>query len=128
MWQRVFNQLKREMTQYDSKPDSFEIPFEALKHEQEILRDDVLPSMLAKGELKVMDLDRCLYASGLWYTQKELHVNRCGSTVPSVLNNNWIQGNNNKIQRATQNKHWFLNGTKCLDWNTRLQEAINTFL
>ncbi len=127
MWQRVLEQLKKEIARYDSKPNSFEIPFEALKHEQEILRQDVLPSMLTKGEIKVIDLDRCMYASGLWYTQKALHVRRCGSMVPSLLNNNWIQGNTNKIQRSMHYKHWFLNGNTCLDWETRLQEAIKTF-
>ncbi len=131
MWMRVLDQLNKDMGRYESKPDSFTIPPEQAKHEQDILREDVLPSMLRKGELKVLDLDQCLYASGLWYIDRSAHVNRCGSKAPSVLNNNWIIGNKEKIQRANQNNHWFLKGSPpdatCLDWKTRLEQALKTF-
>jgi hypothetical protein len=131
MWIRVLDQLNKDMGRYDSKPDSFTIPPEEAQHEQEILKLHVLPSMLRKGELKVLDLDRCLYVSGLWYIQRSDHAKRCGSTVPSVLNNNWISGNTEKMQRAVQNNHWFLKGLPpnalCVDWKTRLAQALKTF-
>jgi hypothetical protein len=131
MWIRVLDQLKKDMVRYDLKPDSFTIPHQQAKHEQEILAEDVLPSMLRKGELRVLHLDRCLYTSGQWYIQRSAHIKMCGSTVPSVLNNNWIVGNMAKIQRAEQNNHWFLMGyspnATCLNWKTRLAQALRTF-
>ncbi len=127
LWELVLTQLNLDMKEYEGQPDSVEIPPEKAKHEQEILRLDVLPQMLAKGEIKTVDLDTCLYTSGLWYTEKEKHQRKCNSIVPSVLNNNWIIGNQQKIDRAKFHKHWFLSVDSCFDWNATLQAAIETF-
>ncbi len=129
MWERVLAQLNKDMKPFDGNPDSVVISPEIAKHEQDILREDVLPKMLASGELKVVYLDKCLYSKGLWYSHshKADHIKECGSIIPSVLNNNWISGNQEKINRAQAHKHWFLNGETCLDWNTTLQGSLQTF-
>ncbi len=127
MWELVLTKLNRDMKAYEGQPDSVQIPPGKAKHEQQILISHVLPKMLAKGEIKTVDLDPCLYSSGLWYTQKKKHQEKCKSIVPSVLNNNWIVGNQQKIKRAKAHKHWFLNGESCFDWNSTLQAAIATF-
>jgi hypothetical protein len=127
MWERVLAQLHQDMKPYDQHPDSVVIPPEIAKHEQDILREDILPKMLASGELKVFYLDKCLYVKGLWYSHNADHIAECASKIPSVLNNNWIVGNQEKINRAQAHKHWFLNGETCLDWNTTLEGALQTF-
>jgi len=127
MWTRVLDRIQKDMKPFHSLPDSATIPPERAKHEQVILLKDVLPAMLNHSEIKVIDLDRCTYASGLWYTRKAPHIKTCGHIPPAVLNNNWIEGNQNKINRAKERKHWFLHGDRCAPWNATLTTAINTF-
>jgi hypothetical protein len=122
MWERVLAQLSTDMQPYEHLPDSTVISKTTAKHEQDILREDVIPSMLQSGELKSIDLDRCLYVSGLWYRDPAEHRARCGATVPYVLNNNYIIGNARKQERAQKHGHWFLNGSRCVDTSNKLVE------
>ena len=127
MWTRVLDRLEKDMAPFHSLPDSATIPPARARHEHVVLLKDVLPAMRTHSEIKTVDLDRCTYASGLWYTRKAAHMKMCGSVPPAVLNNNWIEGNQNKINRAKERKHWFLHGDRCAAWNATLAAAIRTF-
>lgn len=127
MWKLVLNQLHKDIASFAAMPDSTRISPQNAKHEQEILRQDVLPVLISDGKITVVDLDRCLFASGLWYKRNAEYVRMCGSRIPRVLNNNWIIGNERKIFRAKAAKHWFLEGSKCADWKTTLERAVETF-
>lgn len=127
MWNLVLNHLNKDMKRYDKHPDSTFIPPGAVRHEQDILREVILPAMLSKGQIKVINLDRCKYASGLWYIQKAVYLKMCGSKFPAVLNNNFLVGNDKKILRAKDRKHWFLNGDKCSNWADTLHGVIESF-
>lgn len=127
MWERVLAQLSTDMQPYEHLPDSTVISKTTAKHEQDILREDVIPSMLESGELKSIDLDRCLYVSGLWYRDPAEHRARCGGTVPYVLNNNYIIGNARKQERAQKHGHWFLRGSQCKDTKSKLAKIVASF-
>eukprot|EP00277_Geminigera_cryophila_P028047 CAMPEP_0179463774 /NCGR_PEP_ID=MMETSP0799-20121207/45741_1 /TAXON_ID=46947 /ORGANISM="Geminigera cryophila, Strain CCMP2564" /LENGTH=280 /DNA_ID=CAMNT_0021267195 /DNA_START=455 /DNA_END=1297 /DNA_ORIENTATION=- len=127
MWKNVLKRLNDDMKPFDAQPDSATIPVERAKHEQDILREDILPVMLKHREITMINLDRCSYTSGLWYIRKTSHMQMCGSKPPVILNNNYIVGNQNKINRAKQRKHWFLSGDGCANWEDTLNRAIQTF-
>ena len=61
---------------------------------------------LRESHLRVSWLDVCRFSSGKWYNSSQLRQ-RCPH--PEVLQNNWIVGNDAKMQRARQWQHWFLN-------------------
>ena len=136
IWSKVLRRLNEEMAPFENEDDSFEINPDKYnaKHEQEIFLE-ILTELTKSRQMKVLNLDRCLYASGLWYEYRTKHTQRCGSIVPAVLNNNWIQGNHVKIQRARENKHWFLEGdalssegrTCVADWVTAMTATIDSF-
>ena len=52
-------------------------------------------------------LDECHFARGEWYTDANFRIS---CPHPKVLQNNYIEGSENKRQRAKTWGHWFLNG------------------
>lgn len=132
IWTSVLEELTRDMQRHLKQPDT--VNYEPKNgrdlHEQEIFKK-LLPIMIKSGELKTIDLDRCLYASGLWYIAeyKKEYKARCSNqfSYPSVLNNNYIVGNKEKEQRAIASKHWFYGKGKCLNWEKTLAAAMETF-
>ena len=56
-------------------------------------------------DLKVHYVDRCVYASGTWFTD-QTYAYTC--PTPMVLHNNYIVGNSAKIIRAKHVGHWYL--------------------
>ena len=56
-------------------------------------------------DLKVHYVDRCVYASGIWFTD-QTYAYSC--PTPMVLHNNYIVGNSAKIIRAKHVGHWYL--------------------
>lgn len=62
------------------------------------------------GNLKVGWLDPKAFVPGLWYQDAAY---RSTAKTPTVLLNNYIIGNNEKIKRAKQWKHWFLTDGAC---------------
>lgn len=65
----------------------------------------LMTKMLRKRNIAVSWLDECHYARGEWYQDATFRV-RCPH--PKLIQNNYIAGNNNKISRAKEWKHWFL--------------------
>ena len=47
------------------------------------------------------------FVSGLWYTNNDMQA----SSKPVIIQNNWIIGNREKIDRAKAHGHWFLDGS-----------------
>ena len=88
----------------------------------------LLQKMLEKGAFDVTysALNLCTYASGQWYDPanfqlRETCLVRHGP--PVVINNNWIIGNDAKIDRAKQWGHWFVDGDGGCD-DTLLARAV----
>ena len=70
--------------------------------------DQNLLSMLINakyGGLRVSYLSERLFPDGKWYNQSSL---RALKPDPLIIHNNWIAGNDKKIERAKQFGHWFL--------------------
>ena len=129
IWSRVLQRLQNQMKQFQTEEDTFEIDPDkySVRHEQDIFLE-ILAEMTSAKQLISMDLDRCSYASGLWYEFRSNHTRRCGNLPPSVLNYNWIQGNKNKIQRAKAHKHWFLSDDQtCSSWRATMAAAVESF-
>ena len=129
IWSRVLQRLQNQMKQFRTEDDAFEIDPDKynVKHDQDIFLE-ILAEMTSAKLLISMDLDRCSYASGLWYEFRSNHTRRCGNSPPYVLNNNWIQGNQNKIQRAKAHKHWFLSDDQtCSPWKATMAVAVESF-
>jgi Nucleotide-diphospho-sugar transferase len=59
-------------------------------------------------------LPQCLYPTGKWYrvdeSAKLRHACIASHGPPIVINNNWIVGNDRKVERAKQWGHWFVDG------------------
>jgi len=72
----------------------------------------LLSQMIDATRTEVYWLDSCKYATGLWYISDE-YRKKCPS--PTVLQNNYIIGNDEKVKRAKENRHWFLHhsGKQC---------------
>lgn len=63
---------------------------------------------LRESNLTVSWLDVCEFSSGKWYSSAKLRE-KC--PTPMVLQNNWIVGNKEKMKRARNWGHWFLDAT-----------------
>ena len=73
--------------------------------------DQALLSRLVKKErLRVHWLHACQYTNGMWYTDEEFR-NKCSSST--VIHNNYIVGNANKVLRAQQWGQWFAGEGSC---------------
>lgn len=75
----------------------------------------ILQGLLTKGESDVAysPLNRCTYASGQWYDPANVQLRETCLVrhgPPIVINNNWIVGNDAKVDRSKQWGHWFVNG------------------
>lgn len=57
------------------------------------------------GGITIKELSLTDYPDGKWY---ELTEDDKKKTRPYVVNNNWVIGNKNKIERAKKFKHWFI--------------------
>mmetsp|Transcript_3700 Transcript_3700/g.17028 ORF Transcript_3700/g.17028 Transcript_3700/m.17028 type:complete len:639 (+) Transcript_3700:199-2115(+) len=66
----------------------------------------LMTKLLKAQRLKVYWLDECHFARGEWYEDKNFRA-RC--PVPKVIQNNYVEGNKKKIDRAKRWGHWFLN-------------------
>ena len=64
-----------------------------------------LTEMLLNSTIQINWLSYCENASGMWYISPK--DPKC--PVPMVIQNNFISGNANKINRAKHWKHWFIN-------------------
>jgi len=63
-------------------------------------------------------LSPCVYASGLWYRPNEDAKRRnciLKHGVPVLINNNWIIGNDAKIERSKAWGHWFIENDGACD-------------
>ena len=92
LWRRMSDAFSLKMEAV-SEPDIGDHGSEQLMLDQMIREDP---------ELTVGWLDFRAFAPGHWYTEK----NR--NTDATVVLNNWIIGNDAKIKRAKEWKHWFL--------------------
>ena len=134
IWSRVLYQLVQDMKKYEKSADSLTIEKKKAEHEQDIFRQ-ILPGMITRGEIEVLNLNRCLYSSGLWYEHRKHHVSMCGRTVPIVLNNNFVNGVARKVKRAMAYGHWFLKGDgsaeksqQCVqNWKATMMKVHLTF-
>ena len=72
----------------------------------------LMTKMLQQRHHSVVWLDECHFARGEWY-QIEAYRIRCPH--PKVIQNNYLVGNAEKVIRAKQWNHWFLDSDgKCL--------------
>lgn len=65
----------------------------------------LMSNKLLETNFKILWLEECDFMRGSWYDDAGLR-NRCAS--PLVLQNNYIEGNFRKIERAKLWGHWFL--------------------
>ncbi|XP_060587724.1 uncharacterized protein LOC132743211 [Ruditapes philippinarum] len=79
------------------------------ENEQKYLADLILDGY-GNVTLKMLPLE--LYADGQWYN---LNDEERAKIRPIIINNNWIIGNQAKIERAKQWNHWFLRGDHTCD-------------
>lgn len=101
---------------YVSKLDqrSDEIHNKTLKNINSYEDDQAAFTRIAEeAGIKVTYMDRCFYANGLWFKKQEF-VGNC--SMPSVIHNGYIVGNDAKIQRAKETHRWFLhsNNKECI--------------
>ena len=76
---------------------------------------DYLVTMLNKRlfNIKFSFLPWERYPDGLWYHMSSKERN---ATDPVLINNNWIAGNDNKLERAKKWGHWFIDDNmKCIE-------------
>lgn len=71
-----------------------------------------LTRLASEANIQIKYLDRCEYANGLWFKQKDFS-DTCPN--PSVIHNGYIVGNDAKIARARETSRWFLSadGEQC---------------
>jgi hypothetical protein len=72
----------------------------------------LLTHMIRHHNISVFWLDPCTYATGVWYEKEDYSV---ACPFPKVLQNNYIIGNQAKVDRAKKWGHWFLDqdGQQC---------------
>lgn len=82
-----------------------------------------LMKLIKKYDVKVLWLDDCFYVPGFWYRAES--GSRCFGT--RVLQNNYIVGNREKVNRAKSWRHWFLaeDGKTCAKGDFQLSYAID---
>jgi hypothetical protein len=70
--------------------------------------------MIKKDDhLKLSFLGPKTVVAGVWYSNAKV---RAQHPTPSVILNNWIIGNDKKIERAKKWRHWFLDSkNQCID-------------
>ncbi|KAA8496580.1 hypothetical protein FVE85_0309 [Porphyridium purpureum] len=73
--------------------------------------------------LKLIQLDRDLFVDGMWYTPGK--YTSVVSKQPISIQNNWIVGVQNKIERAQKYGHWFWTGTGRLCDFSRVLETCS---
>lgn len=76
-----------------------------------------MTEMLKFTNLKIRWLSKCEAASGLWY--KNSSDFPC--LLPMVINNNYIIGYQNKIERAKAFEQWFVKNNSCVTTNNSTQ-------
>ncbi|XP_052075177.1 uncharacterized protein LOC127712649 [Mytilus californianus] len=69
------------------------------------------------GGLKALILPHTDFPDGKWYSLLE---SKRKSWKPYVIHNNWIIGNDNKIARAKEWGHWFLNDSSEIQCNSEV--------
>ena len=57
------------------------------------------------NDIRVKELPLSTYADGKWYSLPE---DKRLASRPLIVNNNWVLGNQKKIERAKQYGHWFI--------------------
>ncbi|XP_071177306.1 uncharacterized protein [Mytilus edulis] len=75
------------------------------------------------GGLKALILPHTDFPDGKWYALPE---SKRKSWKPYVIHNNWIIGNGNKIARAKEWGHWFLNNGSDIKCNFEAIRNINS--
>ncbi len=65
----------------------------------------MMTQLLQGTDLPVSWLDECHFARGTWYSDPHYRL-RCPH--PKVIQNNYVVGNENKIERAKEWGHWFV--------------------
>ncbi|CAG2232421.1 unnamed protein product [Mytilus edulis] len=73
--------------------------------------------------LKALILPHTVFPDGKWYSLPESERK---SWKPYVIHNNWIIGNGNKIARAKEWGHWFLNNGSEIKCNFEAIRNINS--
>lgn len=72
----------------------------------------LMTEMLRERNHSVVWLDECHFARGEWYQDEKYRI-RCPH--PKVIQNNYLVGNAEKVTRAKEWNHWFLDGDgQCL--------------
>lgn len=73
----------------------------------DLINDQALLTTLAKeAKLKVFWFDKCDFATGKWFSSEKY---RRACPRPKLIHNNYLVGNQVKIQRAKEYNHWFFN-------------------
>jgi hypothetical protein len=97
-----------------------------------LMEQEILEGLLTTGYANIThhQLNPCVYAGGLWYKPEEITRRRnciLKHGVPVLINNNWIIGNDAKIQRAKDWGHWFISSDGMCDAE-RVAKAITYYL
>ncbi len=66
----------------------------------------LMTKLLRRSNTRVSWLNECHFSNGQWYMNSDFRA-RCPH--PKVIQNNYISGNQNKIDRAKEWGHWLLN-------------------
>jgi Nucleotide-diphospho-sugar transferase len=82
------------------------------------------------SNISITYFERSKYPNGLWYNRDTVRTQVKADGIPYVINNNWIIGNDAKMQRAKQWGHWFTQNEdegSCKD-NTKLRHQLDRML
>ena len=99
----------------DVRPPTSPFPLSPMAHEQ-----IAFSRLLQRTNLTTFVLDDCRFPSGRWYSDSNYRY-RCPS--PSVIQNNYIAGFEQKIQRAKAWHHWFEQDGVCLTQGSKTRHV-----
>lgn len=114
VFHKLSHQLQRSLRVLDGRSNADNVTYSPDFQEQKLLK-----RMLLGGYANITYtlLPQCLYPTGKWYqvTESEKLRRDCVAShgAPIVINNNWIVGNNRKVERAIKWGHWFAENGQC---------------
>ncbi|XP_045186447.1 uncharacterized protein LOC123544431 [Mercenaria mercenaria] len=110
LWTKLTEMMWKLEREIKERPDNKTIS--EGKNDQ-IFLSTLICERYANVTTELLTLD--VYADGKWYSMTDAQREKLH---PIVISNNWIIGNNNKINRAKKWNHWFLRPDNTCDMET----------
>lgn len=109
VFHKLAHQLQRSLKILDGRSSADNITYSNDLQEQKQLKR-LLQTGYANATYTL--LSQCLYPTGKWYEVEAFEPRRRACIAshgpPIVINNNWIVGNDRKVERAMRWGHWFV--------------------